>query len=399
MTRRFQRVLRAWSAGAVPAALVLAASAMAGGPGAPERIRPPAPLQADLRVDGEFSNARSVAVDSRGNMYVADADLQEIRAFSPSGKQLPRIGRRGGGPGEFRRLLSVSAGRGDTLFAFDVAQQRITAFTPDTAHRVAFTTALPGVGTGRASYHLLVPSAGSFIVQYSTPHGARNRARSRHISIRGVRRNGTLLPAPSLRVPDREGFTSRLPGNRVQVGSLPYGRQPFLRLGPDDRLYYGWSGTPMVYIYGLDGQRVGSLRLPFAPGSVGEEEIDRLLESVDPKSLDYTVISQAARQKRIPGTKPIFRGFLVDDQGRMWINVVGSDEVLVSTERGFVYTSATRSGAGASTWWVVRRDGRAVGKVSLPESVELMVVRGGKAYGIEVDEDGVQRLVRFPARV
>lgn len=394
-----QRALPGWSATTAAAALVLAASGMAAAAGAPARTPPPAALRPELRIDGDFSNALSVAVDSRGNMYVADADLQEIRVFSPAGAPLPRIGRRGGGPGEFRRLLSVAVGRGDTVFALDVSQQRVTAFAPGAARRVAFTTPLPGVAAAQASYGLLLPSAGGFVVQYSTPYGVRSGAPARYISVRGVARDGSLLPAPALRVPDRESLSTRLPDDRVQVGSLPYGREPFLRLGPEDLLYYGWSGSPVVWMYRLDGRRAGSLRLPFAQGRVGDAEIDRLLGSLDPKSLGYTALSQAAREKRIPRTKPIFRGLVVDDRGRMWINVVRPEDVLVSTERGFAYTSAADGDPGESTWWVIRRDGRAVGKVPLPRNVDVELVKGGKVYGIEVDEYGVQRLVRFSVRI
>jgi len=39
--------------------------------------------------------------------------------------------------------------------------------------------------------------------------------------------------------------------------------------------------------------------------------------------------------------------------------------------------------------------GRRVAVHTVPSSVRLSEVRGGKAYGIDVDEDGVQRVVRY----
>src|SRR6185436_3773336 len=49
-----------------------------------------------------FSSIGSVAVDREGNVYAFEVQAAEIRVFTPAGRALRTIGRRGDGPGEFQ---------------------------------------------------------------------------------------------------------------------------------------------------------------------------------------------------------------------------------------------------------------------------------------------------------
>lgn len=71
-----------------------------------------------------------IAVDSRGNIYIADAPPVTILVFSPAGASLRKVGREGDGPGEYRHhgvvvvrdtlvALTGQQGRAVTLFAVD----------------------------------------------------------------------------------------------------------------------------------------------------------------------------------------------------------------------------------------------------------------------------------------
>ena len=73
-----------------------------------------APATVDLkelwRVGGESENEEEffgvivrVTTDPKGNIYVLDNQLSEVKVYDPSGKFLKKIGREGEGPGEFRR--------------------------------------------------------------------------------------------------------------------------------------------------------------------------------------------------------------------------------------------------------------------------------------------------------
>jgi len=54
-----------------------------------------------------FGIISDVATDSEGNIYLLDAQLSEIKVFSPDGEFLRTIGRQGTGPGEFQNAQQM----------------------------------------------------------------------------------------------------------------------------------------------------------------------------------------------------------------------------------------------------------------------------------------------------
>ena len=92
-------------------------------------------LVEDLRigaVDGTgpavFGEIGGMTQDSAGRVYVLDQQAQEIRVFAPDGSYVRTIGRRGGGPGEFRGAFGVVFDRSNNLWTLDVNNARYTLF-------------------------------------------------------------------------------------------------------------------------------------------------------------------------------------------------------------------------------------------------------------------------------
>lgn len=77
-----------------------------------------------------FTRIGGVDMDRDGNTYAAEAAVPEIRVFSPDGELTRRIGRGGEGPGEFQSSPRFGL-QGDTIWAFDSRNQRITLFHRD----------------------------------------------------------------------------------------------------------------------------------------------------------------------------------------------------------------------------------------------------------------------------
>jgi hypothetical protein len=87
-------------------------------------------------------------------------------------------------------------------------------------------------------------------------------------------------------------------------------------------------------------------------------------------------LKKMVRKAKLPGTWPAFEDFVVDDNGWLWVDVVTDDR--------------TRS-----SWLVVDRHGQHVATVFLSNNIALKVIRNGYAYGIEANELGVQKIVRY----
>ncbi len=82
-----------------------------------------------------FANIADVAVNSKGDIYVADSRLNEIRKFDKGGEYLLTIGRPGQGPGEFRSVSILTINSQDDLIAFDGRSDHISVFSDNGEHK------------------------------------------------------------------------------------------------------------------------------------------------------------------------------------------------------------------------------------------------------------------------
>jgi len=99
------------------------------------------PLQAQIEIrqaatfgaagSGEISAYPSaVTRDSRGRYFVA-VPHQLPLVFDANGRFLQSIGRLGDGPNEYRKVVRILVGRGDTLYVVDQWASRITVLSPE----------------------------------------------------------------------------------------------------------------------------------------------------------------------------------------------------------------------------------------------------------------------------
>jgi hypothetical protein len=72
----------------------------------------------------------NVLRDNAGNFLVPGDKSTSIGVFSPTGKFLRRVGRRGDRPGEFRTIGAMVIGPGDSVHVFDSGLGRRTVFDP-----------------------------------------------------------------------------------------------------------------------------------------------------------------------------------------------------------------------------------------------------------------------------
>ena len=75
-------------------------------------------------------NAYGVAVDKDDNIYVSDSERNCVCKLDKNGELLKRIGRKGGGPGEFRFVRGIAVA-GERLFVCDRDNHRVQVLTTD----------------------------------------------------------------------------------------------------------------------------------------------------------------------------------------------------------------------------------------------------------------------------
>ncbi len=78
-----------------------------------------------------FNSPSDIAMDFSGNIYILDSGNQRIQKFSPEGKYLATIGRKGQGPGEFTSPSSLDIDAKGYLYVLDSNQGRLQILAPD----------------------------------------------------------------------------------------------------------------------------------------------------------------------------------------------------------------------------------------------------------------------------
>jgi streptogramin lyase len=82
--------------------------------------------------NGEFNFPSAIAVDSGGNIYVADTFNDRVQVFNPSGVFQSTFGSFGTGNGEFSSPYGIAVGSRGNIYVADTANNRVQVFrTPE----------------------------------------------------------------------------------------------------------------------------------------------------------------------------------------------------------------------------------------------------------------------------
>jgi hypothetical protein len=93
-------------------------------------------LEEAWRIGGEddeelFGVITSIISDDDGNVYMLDAQLNEIKVYDADGEWLRNIGREGEGPGEFRGAFSMFQVPGGNIGVLQTFPSKIVVLTPE----------------------------------------------------------------------------------------------------------------------------------------------------------------------------------------------------------------------------------------------------------------------------
>jgi DNA-binding beta-propeller fold protein YncE len=80
---------------------------------------------------GQFDSPTGIAVDSNGNILVADTGNGRIGKFSPTGTFLSTLGTKGAGHGQFRDPNGIAIDRAGNIYVAEAGNHRVQKLAPD----------------------------------------------------------------------------------------------------------------------------------------------------------------------------------------------------------------------------------------------------------------------------
>jgi DNA-binding beta-propeller fold protein YncE len=117
--------------------------------------------------NGQFLYPSDVAVDSSGNVYVADEANNRTQKFGSDGHFIRAWGTKGTGNGEFNMPQGVAVDSSGNVFVSDSLNGRVQKFSNTGSFKTAWTQHGPGTGIRAFPYGIAVDSVGNVYVEFS----------------------------------------------------------------------------------------------------------------------------------------------------------------------------------------------------------------------------------------
>ena len=336
-------------------------------------------LEPELTIGGadegpeSFSDIRGIAADSRGRIYVLEAQEQQVRLFDTAGAFVRSAGRDGDGPGEFRGANGIAVDASDRLWVYDPRARRVTIF--DSAGRLAETHALTIQSRGY-TWDGGIDSAGRLY--------DRQNARVDTVFTPFIRRidlaDGATDTLPMPRCEGRlyTGYAFRSERSNGVIG-VPFAPRRYVQFDPRGRAWCVHTSTLSIGEFRLgDTVPYRTLTAPALPDTVTPAERDSAIQSV--LEFGREIGKGDPDFGLIPPTKPVVQAIDPDDAGRVWVRTMTNEG-----PRIFVFDSAGRHvavapfSAGVSQW--------------IP-----LEIQGDRVHAVAVDSLGVPVVHRFGVR-
>jgi hypothetical protein len=296
----------------------------------------------DAQGDYAFGEARNLAVDDDGAIYVLDTKLGHIKVFDASGRPVRTIGRKGQGPGELDRPRMLSLNRAAGELAVLELSRRMSFFKLDGAflRHVSFKEIW--------ALYSHVDSKGRIYVT-----------------------EGFVDPKDPRYELKKLGPDAAVIAMLIKTPGPPPGRfNPFMavgywRLGRSDRIVFGYPETYEIQVFGEDNSKVAlKFSREYDPVAITEEEKAEQKKDTPP-GINLAFSKHHSAYSR----------FFLSDLGH----------VIVQTWE--------KAKDGKLIYDIFDAEGRFIGRIPLkPSGLEILK---GKYYALEEDEDGYQYVKRY----
>ena len=300
-------------------------------------------------VEGEknymFSQIRYLAIDNDENIYVADVKETHVKVFDKNGEFLRVIGKAGQGPGEIGRIYGIQITAKNELIVNDGNQRKILHFSLGgefiQSKDIGRIWPLRLYCDSNENYYAV-----NFILE---PPDSRYEL-LKYDSDMNLIATIAKTPAPDPTKPLK-----------------PFMPIFYCQIMENDCLLYGYPESYELQIFNPEGKVVKKIIREYDPVPISEAEKEERRKDIRP-----------GRKFEFPRYHSAFWYFKVDDEGRIFV------QTWEKLDRGEGYF-----------FDVFDSEGRYIAKI--PLNIRPHLLKKGKIYTIEEDEEGYQFVKRYKA--
>jgi hypothetical protein len=323
-----------------------------------------------------------------GSLVIGDVASARLMIYDAQGTFVRFHARRGDGPGEMRRLESITVMAADTVATFDPGLRRLSFWHPDTGFLRSVNLADDGsldsfpIDAAPWSHSRVIVQQLSTTPQGNVPPGS------------GVRRWPTrvqlvLRDSSGARLDTSPSFDGVYTGltERGDI-RLPFSNRPFVALARD-RVYFGSGDAFELNWLDTSFRVAGILRWPANRERLTSGEVDGVrgeaIATISRRPLPPNPFAIYFAPEILPEFRPSIGRVLVDRENRIWI------------ER----FEAMRMGAAqkpGELWSILRDDGLPVAVLRLPPRTRLEDMRGDEVVVVRRDSLDVQTVAVYRLR-
>ncbi len=323
----------------------------------------------DPEAAGMTAAVRSIAADRDGNVYVAGYGAGGIHVFDAAGQPLRVLGRAGSGPGEFNNRYSL-AWAGDTLAVYDPENGRVE-FVDRMGNWVASEPSLR-ISGGDIRLHQSGPSA-FFRPSYQKVTGDDRIHASLIRAGLGVAPDTIIIPENDI----GQSFTLTCRSDRgIGFESSRYAPQFRTAVSPDGDLVTWRTDQYRLTFTRDDSQTVHVITYDQAPIPLTDSMWAQDLADYQKWRKDWAGADCDAGSLRKPETVWLLNAVEFDDHGRAWVEGMQHGTMMLA-----VYDTA----------------GRQIAAMPAPDrDLDVpYVIRNGRLYEVQADEEGLQKIVVY----
>lgn len=298
---------------------------------------------------------------SGGEVAIADGGVPALRFYDASGTWVTTSGTWGAGPGEFRELTWVGRCDGDSVFAYDPANWRITVF--DQAGRTARMFA-PTLPESRVPPYSVSCGAGMVVLEgwaMQIPSGEMATLRGTVPIVLTDTRGNVVSHLGMYRGPERVALGH-------SVAPLRFGARTEIAAG-GGFAYIGLTDQRTIEQYGSDGQPVRQFRIQWPRRQVTDRDAAHYEDSV--LSLARTPQQRAAWARQVlprPDSFPVYGSMEVDALGCLWVE-----------------DYARPQDRSPRRWLLFDRAGHVVATAETPWGLDVLDISMGAVLGVRLD--------------